>query len=293
MKKIVWVPLVLSFVLLISFSPALAFENAFQPALQDMGELMGVFGLDSSPAIEASSGFLDGVLDYLKEFAGGTLENVVGHGIWDLINGVFRPKKSVWEEHKMTIIVALVGAAILIGMILYDRSQKRGGSGSRRSRQDPFSFDDRDDDIFRSEGRSSSRSSRSRGGSMTFQDDDTDLFGDGRSPSRRPSGSPSRARLVGIEGDYAGQSIPLSGQMLTIGRSRECSLVMRDYVKGVSKKHCAIRYSASHGAYQVVDMGSTYGTYLNGRKIEPRTPKTLKRNDVIYLGSKRVGFRIG
>ena len=85
---------------------------------------MGVFGLDSSPAIEASSGFLDGVLDYLKEFAGGILENVVGHGIWDLINGVFRPKKSVWEEHRMTIIVALVGAAILIGMILYDPRQK-------------------------------------------------------------------------------------------------------------------------------------------------------------------------
>lgn len=289
MKKIVWVPLVLSFVLLISFSSALAFENAFQPALQDMGELMGVFGLDSSPAIEASSGFLDGVLDYLKEFVGGTLENVAGYGIVETAKNILTPKKSVWEEHKMTIIVALVGAAILIGMILYDRSQKRGGSGSRRSRQDSFSFDDRDDDIFRSEGRS-----RSRGGSMTFQDDDTDLFGDGRSPSRRSSsGSPSRPRLVGIEGDYAGQSIPLSGQMLTIGRSRECSLVMRNYVKGISKKHCAIRYSASHGAYQVVDMGSTYGTYLNGRKIEPRAPKTLKRNDVIYLGSKRVGFRVG
>ena len=289
MKKIVWVPLVLSFVLLISFSPALAFENAFQPALQDMGELMGVFGLDSSPAIEASSGFLDGVLDYLKEFVGGTLENVAGYGIVETAKNILTPKKTFWEMHKMTIIVALVGAAILIGMILYDRSQKRGGSGSRRSRQDSFSFDDRDDDIFRSEGRS-----RSRGGSMTFQDDDTDLFGDGRSPSRRPSsGSPSRARLVGIEGDYAGQSIPLSGQMLTIGRSRECSLVMRNYVKGISKKHCAIRYSASHGAYQVVDMGSTYGTYLNGRKIEPRAPKTLKRNDVIYLGSKRVGFRVG
>ena len=289
MKKIVWVPLVLSFVLLISFSSALAFENAFQPALQDMGELMGVFGLDSSPAIEASSGFLDGVLDYLKEFVGGTLENVAGYGIVETAKNILTPMKSVCEEHKMTIIVALVGAAILIAMILYDRSQKRGGSGSRRSRQDSFSFDDRDDDIFRSEGRS-----RSRGGSMTFQDDDTDLFGDGRSPSRRSSsGSPSRARLVGIEGDYAGQSIPLSGQMLTIGRSRECSLVMRNYVKGISKKHCAIRYSASHGAYQVVDMGSTYGTYLNGRKIEPRTPKTLKRNDVIYLGSKRVGFRVG
>ena len=288
MKKIVWVPLVLSFVLLISFSSALAFENAFQPALQDMGELMGVFGLDSSPAIEASSGFLDGVLDYLKEFVGGTLENVAGYGIVETAKNILTPKKTFWEMHKMTIIVALVGAAILIGMILYDRSQKRGGSGSRRSRQDSFSFDDRDDDIFRSEGRS-----RSRGGSMTFQDDDTDLFGDGRSPSRRPSGSPSRARLVGIEGDYAGQSIPLSGQMLTIGRSRECSLVMRNYVKGISKKHCAIRYSASHGAYQVVDMGSTYGTYLNGRKIEPRAPKTLKRNDVIYLGSKRVGFRVG
>ncbi len=294
MKKIVWVPLVLSFVLLISFSSALAFENAFQPALQDMGELMGVFGLDSSPAIEASSGFLDGVLDYLKEFVGGTLENVAGYGIVETAKNILTPKKTFWEMHKMTIIVALVGAAILIGMILYDRSQKRGGSGSRRSRQDSFSFDDSDDDIFRSEGRSSSRASRSRGGSMTFQDDDTDLFGDGRSPSRRPSsGSPLRARLVGIEGDYAGQSIPLSGQMLTIGRSRECSLVMRNYVKGISKKHCAIRYSASHGAYQVVDMGSTYGTYLNGRKIEPRAPKTLKRNDVIYLGSKRVGFRVG
>ena len=93
MKKIVWVPLVLSFVLLISFSPALAFENAFQPALQDMGELMGVFGLDSSPAIEASSGFLDGVLDYLKESLS---SNVVATG--SLLSALkhIPPRNLVW-----------------------------------------------------------------------------------------------------------------------------------------------------------------------------------------------------
>lgn len=222
----------------------------------------------------------------------------------------------IWRQYKVTILIGLAGIAILIGMILYDRSQKRNAAGSyggQRFGDSPrqgsrFSFDDdQDEDIFWSE-----RSDRGGGDPRRSYDmDDEDFrndaprraddlnqrgevnrWGDSSEIALPKRGGGGSLRLRGIEGDFAGQAIPLSNETITIGRSRDCNLVMRDYVKGVSKMHCAVRFSSSRKCYQVMDLGSSYGTYLNGVKLGAKSPRDLKKGDTIYLGSKKVGFRV-
>lgn len=225
----------------------------------------------------------------------------------------------IWNQYKVTILIGLAGIAILIGMILYDRSQKRGSTGSYGGqgrfagppqRGGRFSFDDdQDDDILGPGGMDRGRAAPRRDFDLDREDfrldeprraddidrrDEVNHWGDsGEVPlPKRGGGVGVSLHLRGIEGDFAGQSIPLSKDTITIGRSRDCNLVMRNYVKGVSKMHCAVRFSASRKRYQIMDLGSSYGTYLNGEKLGAKTPRDLKRGDTIYLGSKKVGFRV-
>lgn len=51
---------------------------------------------------------------------------------------------------------------------------------------------------------------------------------------------------------------------------------------GVSRKHAVIRRAGSE--YTVEDMGSTNGTYLNKKKIQPHAPQTIKPGDEVRFG---------
>ena len=52
--------------------------------------------------------------------------------------------------------------------------------------------------------------------------------------------------------------------------------------KGVSRKHAVIHRSGS--AYTVEDMGSTNGTYINRKKIQPHAPQAIKPGDELRFG---------
>ena len=52
--------------------------------------------------------------------------------------------------------------------------------------------------------------------------------------------------------------------------------------KGVSRKHAVIHRSGSD--YTVEDMGSTNGTYINKKKIQPHAPQTIKPGDELRFG---------
>ena len=67
------------------------------------------------------------------------------------------------------------------------------------------------------------------------------------------------------------------------GRSRECDIRLAD--ANVSRRHAEVR--REEGAYWIVDLGSTNGTELNGRRIER---ERLSDGDRITLGSTDVRF---
>ena len=92
------------------------------------------------------------------------------------------------------------------------------------------------------------------------------------------------ARLEFILGPLAGQTIKISEDMTTLGSVAGNSIVLAD--PAVSKKHVAIR--RQNGEYEVADLGSTNGIYVNGHKV-PK--KSLAPGDIVRVGNTEMVFR--
>lgn len=86
------------------------------------------------------------------------------------------------------------------------------------------------------------------------------------------------ARLVIHLGSQPEQTFPLSKEITNLGREVVNEIVIND--PEVSRRHA--RISARQGGYVVEDMGSTNGTFLNGRRVTSPTP--LYQGDKIELG---------
>ncbi|MDQ0646355.1 pSer/pThr/pTyr-binding forkhead associated (FHA) protein [Microbacterium natoriense] len=82
-------------------------------------------------------------------------------------------------------------------------------------------------------------------------------------PSTGPATVATAKRLVITSGPKAGLELPVTGESLSIGRSSESALVIRD------------DYTSSHHArlvlrgdtWTIEDLDSTNGTYVNGKRV--------------------------
>ncbi len=88
----------------------------------------------------------------------------------------------------------------------------------------------------------------------------------------------TRALLVGDD-----KRTVVSGDPFVIGRSRECDLVLDD--PNVSRRHVELR--REDGGWAVVDLGSTNGIKLNGKRSRGGR---LNPGDEITLGLSRLTF---
>lgn len=94
------------------------------------------------------------------------------------------------------------------------------------------------------------------------------------------------ARLEFILGPMANQVLQLAEELTTIGSVSGATVVLAD--PAVSKKHAAIR--KVDGAFELADLGSTNGVYVNGQKV-PK--KTLEVGDIIRVGNTEAVFKRG
>ncbi len=92
------------------------------------------------------------------------------------------------------------------------------------------------------------------------------------------------ARLDFILGPLAGHSVDLSSDVTTIGSVAGNTIVLAD--PAVSRKHAGIR--RFDGYYELADLGSTNGIYVNGHRVPKRT---LEEADVIRVGNSELIFR--
>lgn len=107
-------------------------------------------------------------------------------------------------------------------------------------------------------------------------------------PVRRgaPSSSESTARrLVITSGPRAGMEIELPGEQLTIGRSSESGLVIRD---DYTSTHHA-RLMLWNDQWVVQDLDSTNGTFLDGGRVTLPTPIPL--NTPVTIGKTSFELR--
>lgn len=106
---------------------------------------------------------------------------------------------------------------------------------------------------------------------------------------RRKEPKQSVITVRALYGPLAGRSWQLQNE-LSIGRDPTAQIVLPGDTKGVSRRHCVIRRQGDSAV--VVDMNSTYGTFLNGRKLPPGQPMPLYPNAVISLASDQVQFMV-
>ena len=76
---------------------------------------------------------------------------------------------------------------------------------------------------------------------------------------------------------FDGKRTLLAGERMTIGRSRDCEIVIDD--PNVSRRHAEIRKTIE--GWMIVDLGSTNGVKVNGRRVRD---KVLSPGDEITLG---------
>jgi Nif-specific regulatory protein len=93
------------------------------------------------------------------------------------------------------------------------------------------------------------------------------------------------ARLVVISGPLEGGDFPLSND-LSIGREKSNAVSVEDRM--LSRHHCLIHLEDS--AFQIRDLGSSNGTYVNGL---PVTAHALKDGDQIRAGQSLFRFALG
>jgi two-component system, cell cycle sensor histidine kinase and response regulator CckA len=92
--------------------------------------------------------------------------------------------------------------------------------------------------------------------------------------------TPTTVRVTVVEGPAVGQEFKVNG-VATVGRSPDATVMVDD--PGVSRLHARIRRSES-GGFEVEDLGSKNGTFLNGARVE---------HALANLGDKiRVGPRV-
>ncbi len=86
--------------------------------------------------------------------------------------------------------------------------------------------------------------------------------------------------LLQLKGPRIGARIFLAEGETVIGRSSSCQVVLD--VESVSRRHCSLLV-VGHEVH-LLDLGSTNGTWINGRRIQPQEPVALEVGDRIELG---------
>jgi serine phosphatase RsbU (regulator of sigma subunit) len=88
------------------------------------------------------------------------------------------------------------------------------------------------------------------------------------------------AILVTLRGPEMGRYYPLQPERTTLGRQIDCHVCLAG--KQVSRQHALI--VCDGGQHFVEDLGSSNGTYLNGRRIPPHSRVPLTDRDTVQIG---------
>ncbi|NBH14928.1 FHA domain-containing protein [Lachnospiraceae bacterium] len=129
-------------------------------------------------------------------------------------------------------------------------------------------------------------------------DSQTPLVRPGASAIQRtaPVSSPSTwntdsgMRLQAVSGVFAGKRYAISSRV-RIGRDASRNeLVYPQGTPGISGAHCELSFR--NGQVYIRDLGSTYGTFVDGKKIEPNHQVPLRLGESFYMGQPSERFII-
>ena len=170
------------------------------------------------------------------------------------------------------ICVGLLAAAAVVAVLILRRNRKPASAAGHRKDNG---------------GGSTGSDRKTAGHSSTFpKTGQVDEIGE-----TQPAQALEELRIVGVNGHFAGRRFALTGA-LRLGRLPDKNdLVFPADTTGVSGVHCVVRLTS--GGATLTDLGSSFGTFLNGQnKLPPQQPTALKLGDTFALGSQRQTFRL-
>lgn len=124
------------------------------------------------------------------------------------------------------------------------------------------------------------------GGTVAFTGTQPAGGGSGRTSVNIPA---QDLRFQGVAGTFAGKRYSVNGTV-RFGRQPQNDMSYPQNAQGVSGTHCSLTIQGN--AMYLTDLGSSYGTFLNGRKLAPNTPAQVRAGDKFSLGSDREMFAI-
>lgn len=96
--------------------------------------------------------------------------------------------------------------------------------------------------------------------------------------------------LIGMAGDCAGREIRMEkGNVVKVGRDRNLASLAVPGCPSVSSLHCEFFYDGT--TMYVKDLGSTNGTFIQGKKQPQQTNIPLNDGTVVFLADKNCSFK--
>jgi Trypsin-like peptidase domain/FHA domain len=119
-----------------------------------------------------------------------------------------------------------------------------------------------------------------------FQKNDQHLVDD--------KGTNPRAMLYCLSGHYAGNSLKLTDQTLSIGRNPDlCQLVMPSTLSEIGRRHCSLSFDQDERCFWLEDHWSANGTFINNQRIVSGQPQRLNNGGHFYLNNPKNEFKVG
>lgn len=87
-----------------------------------------------------------------------------------------------------------------------------------------------------------------------------------------------------------GAVYPICVSGVTIGREKVCTIVLPENAPGVSRTHCKLEFRGEQ--LVLTDLGSTYGTYIHGKRVPANTPIAMRSGSSFSLGSEKITFTV-
>jgi hypothetical protein len=88
-------------------------------------------------------------------------------------------------------------------------------------------------------------------------------------------------KLVVEQGERAGQVLAMAQPALLIGRGKDNDIVLLE--QDVSREHARLQRGPQ--GWTLVDLGTTNGTFVNGKRLPAQDPHLLRPGDRITIGS--------